>query len=367
MRTLLLTPGPLTTTEQTRAAMTRDWGSRDKDFVALSERVRARLLPLAGGAPETHTVVPLQGSGTFAVEAAVQTFVPRDGRLLVLANGAYGRRIADIARATGRTFDLVVWPEDQVVDPVSVESTIHHEPRITHVAVVHGETTSGIVNDVAAIAAVVAAARRPLLVDAIGSLGAVPIPAGLPYAALIGSANKGLESVPGVAFVAARKDALEAAEGNAASVVLDLQAQWQGFERNGEWRFTPPTHVVAALAAALDQLDAEGGIDARHARYRRNCALLLAGMRALGFTPFLPEERQGPVIATFRTAPEFPFHAMYDWLHERGVVIYPGKLTSAPSFRIGCIGDVREDDMRRAVRLVGEWVQTRGTAQAAAD
>ena len=366
MRTLLLTPGPLTTSERTRAAMERDWGSRDKGFVDLSELVRARLLPLAGGTAETHAVVPLQGSGTFAVEAAVQTFVPRDGRLLVLANGAYGRRIADIARATGRTYVLCEWPEDQAVDPAAVAAILAEEPAITDVAVVHGETTSGLVNDVEAVAAVVAAAGRRLLVDAIGSLGAVPIPAGLPYTALVGSANKGLESVPGLAFVAARKDALAASAGNAASVVLDLHAQWQGFEGNGQWRFTPPTHVVAALGAALDQLDEEGGVAARQARYRRNCVVLIAGMRALGFTPFLADDLQGPVITTFRTSPGFPFDAMYEWLHGRGVVIYPGKLTAAPSFRIGCIGDVGEDDMNRAVQLVGEWLQTQGTAQPAA-
>ena len=366
MRTLLLTPGPLTTTDRTRAAMGRDWGSRDKDFVARSEWVRARLRPLAGGTAGSHTVVPIGGSGTFAVEAAVQTFVPRDGRLLVLANGAYGRRIADIARAVGRHVVVREWAEDRAVDPGEVAALLAAE-TVTDVAVVHGETTSGLVNDVAAVGAVVHAAGKRLLVDAVGSLGAVPIPAGLPYAALVGSANKGLEGVPGLAFVAARTDALAAAKGNAASVVLDLHAQWRGFEANGQWRFTPPTHVVAALDAALDQLDEEGGIAARHARYRRNCSVLIAGMRGMGFRPFLPDALQGPVIATFRTAPDFPFPALYDFLHARGVVIYPGKLTDAPSFRIGCIGDVHEADMRRALALIGDYLGAHGVVQSAAD
>ena len=364
MRTLLLTPGPLSTTDRTRAAMARDWGSRDKDFVALSEGVRARLLPLAAGSAATHAVVPLQGSGTFAVEAIVQSFVPRDGRLLVLVNGAYGRRVADIARATGRDHTALEWPEDQAVDPGAVAAALRNDPAITHVAVIHGETTSGLVNDVASVGAAVAAAGRELLVDAIGSLGAVPIPAGLRYAALAGSANKGLESVPGLAFVAARQDALDAARGNAASVVLDLHEQWRGFGANGQWRFTPPTHVVAALSAALDQLDEEGGIEARHARYRGNCAVLIGGMRALGFQTFLPDALQGPVIATFRTEAGFPFDELYDTLHAQGVVIYPGKLTAAPSFRIGCIGDVHEADMRRALDLVERW--RHGRAQTAA-
>ena len=367
MRKLLLTPGPLTTSDQTRAAMLRDWGSRDADFITLSERVRARLLPLAGAGPETHVLVPIQGSGTFAIEAMVQTTLPRGGRLLVLINGAYGHRIADIARRLGREILTIETPEDQAIDPAAVDAALTADRAITDVAIIHLETTTGLLNPLHAVADIVARHGRRLLVDAIGSLGAIPIPAGLPFAALAGSANKGLESVPGLAFVALDRTHLAGSAGNATSLTLDLHAQWQGFETNRQWRFTPPTHVVAALDTALDQLDCEGGIAARTARYSRIRDTLIAGMRALGFETYLTDALQGPVIVTFRLPPDpwFTFENFYDFLHRRGVVIYPGKLTAAPSLRIGCIGAIDEADIRRAVSLAAEYMASHGAPQPA--
>ncbi len=363
MRTLLLTPGPLTTSDRTRAAMQRDWGSRDGDFIAMSERVRARLLPLAGAADATHVLVPIQGSGTFAVEAMAQTIVPRNGRLLILINGAYGRRIADIAKRLGRATGTLETAEDHAIDPTALEAALTADPSITDIAVIHLETTTGLLNPLRSIAETAARHGRRLLIDAIGSLGAVPIPQGLTFAGLAGSANKGLEGVPGLAFVALERTHLAASAGNATSLTLDLHAQWQGFEANRQWRFTPPTHVVAALDAALDQLEEEGGIAARTARYTRIRDTLVTGMRALGFETYLPDALQGPVIVTFRmpSAPWFDFEDFYGFLHRHGVVIYPGKLTAAPSFRIGCIGAIDEADMRRAVSLVGEYWGSRSS------
>ena len=355
---LLLTPGPLTTSEATRAALGRDWGSREADFVALSEGVRARLAALAGVA-DTHVAVPLPGSGTYAVEAVVQTLVPRDGRLLVLVNGAYGRRIAAMAHRLGRQHVVLEVAEDQPVAPGAVAAALASDPAVTDVALVHCETTSGLLNPLAAIAAVVQAAGRRFIVDAMSSFGAIPIDgATIRFSALVGSANKGLEGVPGLSYAIAERGHLAASAGNASSVSLDLHDQWRGFEGNGQWRFTPPVQVVAALAAALDQLAAEGGVAARHVRYSRNCATLRDGMLAQGFVPFLPAAVQAPVIVTFRIPPGdwFQFGAFYDFLHARGVVIYPGKLTAEPSFRIGCIGAIGPAEMARALAAVREFV-----------
>ncbi len=365
---ILLTPGPLTTSAATRAALGRDWGSRDGDFIAISEGVRARLAALPGLA-ETHAAVPVQGSGTFAVEAAVQTLVPRDGRLLVLVNGAYGRRIAEMARRLGRACATLEMPENQAIPPEAVARALAADPAITDVALVHCETTSGLLNPLEAIAACVRQAGRRLLVDAMSSFGAVPIDgARVHCTALIGSSNKGLEGVPGLGFVIAETAHLRGCEGNAVSLSLDLYAQWRGFEATGQWRFTPPVQVVAALSAALDQLDAEGGISARHARYRRNCDLLLDGMRAHGFTPYIEPALQAPVIVTFRIPPGgwFDFQPFYDFLHARGVVIYPGKLTEAPSFRIGCIGAIGPDDIARALAAVDAFMAAHGPAHSRA-
>ena len=368
MPPLLLTPGPLTTSDRTRAALGRDWGSRESDFIALSEGVRARLAALAGVA-RTHVAVPVQGSGTFAVEAAIQTLVPRDGRLLVLVNGAYGCRIVEIARRLGRDWVAIEAPEDQPIAADKVAEVLAADRAISDVALIHCETTSGLLNPLPEIADCVRQAGRRLLVDAMSSFGAVPIDGGqIPFTALIGSSNKGLEGVPGLSFVIVDTAYLQGCAGNSSSLSLDLFEQWRGFEANGQWRFTPPVQVVAGLAAALDQLDAEGGIAARHARYRRNCDLLVEGMRARGFASYIEPGVQAPVIVTFAIPAGgwFRFQVFYDFLHARGIVIYPGKLTAMDSFRIGCIGAIGSDDMTRCLTAIDGYLATHRTAQSAA-
>ena len=353
-RPLLLTPGPLTTSAATRAALGRDWGSRDGDFIALTGRLRARLAALAGGAG-THEAVLLAGSGTTAVEAALQSLVPRDGRVLVLVNGAYGRRMADILQRLGRGHIVRDWAEDEPVDPAVVDALLAADPGITDVAVVHCETTSGLLNPLEAVASVVAARERRLLVDAMSSFGALPVEAArLGLAAVMASSNKGLEGVPGLGFVVAERGHLATCAGNAIGLTLDLFAQADGFRRNGQWRFTPPVQVAAALDSALDQLEAEGGVAARGARYRRLHALLVNGMAALGFETYLPPALQAPIIVTFRDpGPPFDFGALYDALAAEGIVLYPGKLTREPSFRIGCMGAIDEADIARALAAIG--------------
>jgi 2-aminoethylphosphonate-pyruvate transaminase len=367
MRTLLLTPGPLTTTDRTRAALGRDWGSRDAEFLAVSTSIRTRLAALAGVAA-THAAIPIQGSGTFAVEAALHTLVPREGRLLVLVNGAYGRRIAAMAGRIGLPVTLLETAEDQPIQADAVRRALAADAGITDIALVHCETTSGLVNPLGAIADAVQVAGRRLLVDAMSSFGAIPIDgAATPFTALMGSANKGLEGVPGLSFVIAETQHLHSCGGRSRSLSLDLHDQWRGFEATGEWRFTPPVQVVAALAQALDQLEEEGGVAARHARYRENAERLIAGMARLGFVPFLDAGVQGPVIATFRLPPGawFEFPPFYDFLHAQGIVIYPGKLTGAPSFRIGCIGDIRAADIDRTLNAAAEYVRAHRPDQAA--
>lgn len=364
---LLLTPGPLTTSRRTREALLRDWGSRDKAFIALNTRVRERLVELAGGVG-THTAIPLQGSGTFSVEAAVQTFVPRDGKLLVAVNGAYGQRMLKICERAGIAVMSLEWSEDQVVEPARIASALDADSQLTHVAVVHCETTSGILNPVAQVAEVVAAAGRGLLVDSMSAFGALPVDArSVRFDALMASSNKCLEGVPGMGFVIARSEALAKTQDNARSLSLDLFAQHQGFERNGQWRFTPPTHVLAAFDAALEQHRDEGGVEGRGARYRENCELLVSSMRQLGFETLLPDELQAPIIVTFHTPgdPRFDFGRFYDLLIEQGFAIYPGKLTAADSFRMGCIGQIFRADIERAVGAVASALETLGVTDCA--
>ena len=354
LRTLLLTPGPLTTSDTTRAALGRDWGSRDGAFVALTARLRTRLVELAGGS-ETHETVLLAGSGTFAVEAALQSLVPRDGRVLLLVNGAYGRRMAEMLERLGRDHVVREWPEDRAVEPETVDRLLDEDRAITDVAVVQCETTSGLLNPLEALAGIVQRHGRRLLVDAMSSFGVLPIEATrLGLTAVMASSNKGLEGVPGIGFVIVESRHLATCRGYATSLSLDLVEQADGFRRNGQWRFTPPVQVAAALDAALDQLAAEGGVAARGARYRRLHRMLVDGMATLGFETYLAPALQAPVIVTFRDpGPPFEFEAFYAALQAEGVVIYPGKLTRAPSFRIGCMGAITEADMRRALEAIG--------------
>ncbi len=364
---ILLTPGPLTTSATVKQAMLRDWGSRDAAFIALNRRIRERLLALAQAA-DSHVCVPVQGSGTFAVEATIGTLVPGDGRLLVLINGAYGQRMVRIAEVAGRAVTSLSWAEDEAVDAQALDQALAADPLISHVAVVHCETTSGILNPLQDVADVCARHRRSLLIDAMSSFGALPIDARqTPFAAVMASANKCLEGVPGVGFALIRREALEAARNNAPSLSLDLYDQWQGLEANGQWRFTPPTHVLAAFDQALDEHAAEGGVAGRGARYRRNHQLLIEGMSALGFAMLVPPPLQAPIIVTFLMPadPRFVFAEFYDRLREKGFAIYPGKLTVAASFRIGCIGRIGEAEIRAALAAIGETMGEMGVASGA--
>ena len=369
---LLLTPGPLTTSRTTREAMLRDWGSRDTDFIAMNARVRDRLVDIAG-ARGSHVCVPVQGSGTFAIEATIGTLLPRDGKMLVLVNGAYGKRIIRICQIIGRAHAAIETAEDVPNDVAALDAALAADRSISHVAAIHCETTSGMLNPIEAIAETVARHGRSLMIDAMSAFGAIPLDATkVPFDALVASSNKCIEGLPGVGYAIIRESVLAAAAGNAHSLSLDLHDQWKAMEGNGQWRFTPPTHVLAGFDQALAEHAAEGGVAGRGGRYSANCRILVDGMRALGFETLLPDELQAPIIVTFHTPsdPAFDFKIFYDGLRQRGYVIYPGKLTVADSFRIGCIGHVFETDIRGALAAVEEVLNemggnNRGRARAA--
>lgn len=349
----LLTPGPLTTAASTKAAMQRDWGSWDADFRAMTARLRAALLEIAGATGLDYDCVPLQGSGSYCVEAMLGSFVPRDGHALVLANGAYGKRIATTLRYLGR--DHTVHDTGDYLPPraADVERLLAANAAITHVVVVHCETSSGILNPIGEIAEVVARLGRRLLIDSMSAFGAVPLDVRtLPCEAFVSSANKCIEGVPGFGFVIAKKSALEAAKGNSHSLALDLYDQWDVMNRTGQWRFTPPTHAVAAFLEALRLYAEEGGQPGRLARYTRNRDVMVAGMQSLGFEPLLTDVWRSPIIVTFFSPAHanFNFARFYELMKEQGFIIYPGKLTNVESFRIGCIGALDESVMRRVVQ-----------------
>lgn len=352
---ILFTPGPLTTSRTVKATMMTDLGSRDSEFVKTVREIRSRLVGLASVSEDEYTAVLMQGSGTFGVESVISSTIPPEGRLLVIANGAYGRRIAQIAAVLKIKNVVLSYPEDCKPNLPAVETTLAGDPAISHVAVVHCETTSGIVNPVKEIGRIVRANARTYIVDAMSSFGGIPLDlkeCAIDY--LVSSANKCIEGVPGFSFVLARRPALQATEGYARSVSLDLLAQWKGLEMDGQFRFTPPTHALLAFRQALQELKEEGGVEGRAARYRRNHATLTAGMRALGFQEYLSRRDQGYIITSFRypAHPHFDFRVFYDRLSEKGCVIYPGKVTNADCFRIGHIGRIGEKETRKLLRVI---------------
>ncbi len=364
----LLTPGPLTTAFEVKQAMLRDWGSWDADFKAMTAEMRARLVAMLGPGGEDYDCVPMQGSGTFAVEAMLGTFLPKNSKTLVLANGAYGKRMAETLHYLGR--DHVVIDKGDYLPPraTDIAMAFDRDPAITHVGAIHCETSSGILNPLKEISDVVAANDRKLLINSMSAFGAVPVLASeLKFEAVVSSANKCIEGVPGFGFVLARKDALACAAGNSTSLSLDVHAQWAYMEKSGQWRFTPPTHAVAAFLKALQMHEAEGGVAGRGARYAANRNVLVAGMRKLGFESLLADAWQSPIIVTFFTPadPKFRFADFYEAMKKRGFIIYPGKLTVVESFRIGCIGRLDEAVMRGVVTAAREALAEMGVKNAA--
>ena len=351
----LLTPGPLTTSRTVKQAMLADYGSRDIEFRGIVADIRARLLHLANAGSD-HECVIMQGSGTFAIEAALGCFCPASGgKTLVIANGAYGDRAAKIVERIGRP--VVKIDKGDSAEPTAgeVAAKLDRDREITHVWIIHCETTSGLINPIAEIAGEVKSRGKVFMVDAMSSFGALPLDmAATGMDVMVSSSNKCIEGVPGFSYVLARRDMLQACKGKCHSVVLDLHEQWRGLEQNGQFRFTPPTHALVAFHQALKEHEQQGGVAGRGARYAKNAQVLVKAMRAMGFSTLLNDNETGPIIQTFLTPsdPDFDFERFYEELRQRGFAIYPGKLTKRPSFRIGTIGQVDERVMTAAVEAI---------------
>lgn len=361
---LLFTPGPLTTSLTVKQAMLHDAGSRDPQFIALVRSIRERLLQLGGVSREAgYEAVLMQGSGTFGVESVISSVLPRDGKLLVVINGAYGERIATMAARHNISTTLLRSDENQLPDLAAVDQALKADAAITHVVAVHCETTAGILNPIKSIGEIVKRHGREFIVDAMSSFGAIPLQlatAGIDY--LISSANKCIEGVPGFAFVLARREFLLKTAGRARTLSLDLLAQWQGLEKDGQFRFTPPTHALLAFDQALKELEAEGGVAGRGRRYAENHRTLLEGMKALGFRLYLAPEVQSYIITTFHYPADakFVFADFYQRLFDKGFIIYPGKLTKLDCFRIGNIGRIGAQDIQALLAGMAEVLKEMG-------
>ena len=358
----LLTPGPLTTTDTVKKEMLFDHCTWDDDYKKITLEIREKLLKLAHVSQPDYTVVLMQGSGTFGVESVLTSVIGEEETLLIAANGAYGERMEEIAQHAKIPYFVYTEEYDQVPSSEKIANILEEHPEITHVSMVHSETTSGILNDIASVAKVVKAAGKTFIVDAMSSFGGVDIPVGdLGIDFLISSANKCIQGVPGFSFIICRRDKLLESQGKARSLSLDLYDQWKTMDKDGKWRFTSPTHVVLAFAQALREMEEEGGIPKRAERYQENNRLLIEKMQELGIRPYIGSEHQGPIITTFfyPSQHDFSFQEMYQYIKDRGYAIYPGKVTDADTFRIGNIGEIYPEDIEKLCGIMKEFLEER--------
>lgn len=351
----LLTPGPLTTTDTVKKEMLFDHCTWDDDYKQITLSIREKLLKLAHVSEPEYTVVLMQGSGTFGVESVLTSVIGENDKLLIAANGAYGERMGDIAEHAGIPYLMYEVEYHQIPSAEKIREILKEHPEITHVSMVHRETTSGILNDIASVAKVVKTAGKTFIVDAMSSFGGVDIPVGeLGIDFIISSANKCIQGVPGFSFIICNREKLMESKGKARSLSLDLYDQWETMNKDGKWRFTSPTHVVLAFAQALKEMEEEGGIPARVKRYEENNHLLIQRMAEMGIHPYIGSEHQGPIITTF-LYPEhhnFSFQEMYQYIKDRGYAIYPGKVTDADTFRIGNIGEIYKEDIEKLCSII---------------
>lgn len=365
----LFTPGPLTTSRSVKRAMQRDLGSRDSEFMGVVRGIRDHLLQLAGVSQDQGwEAVLMQGSGTFAIESVISSVTPSDGKWLVVINGAYGERILKIMERYGLSAQAIRCEENRLPDLKEIEAALAGG-QITHLAVVHCETTSGIMNPIREIGEIAKAHGAVYFVDSMSAFGGVEFDfTACHIDFLVSSANKCVQGVPGFGFALCRRTSLEAIAGYARTISLDLLAQWQGLEANGQFRFTPPTHTLLAFAQALQELDDEGGVSARAARYQENHEACVRGMRAIGFSEYVPADLQGHIITSFLYPTEdFDFETFYNRLNEKGFVIYPGKVTRADCFRVGHIGDLAVEDTLHLLTAVEEVMKEMSLATVESD
>lgn len=354
----LLTPGPLTTTDTVKKEMMSDHCTWDDDYKKITQKIRRDLLKLAKAPESEYTTVLMQGSGSFGVESVLTSVIGESDKLLIVTNGAYGERMIDIARHSQISYVVYNESYDKIPSAQKVAEILESDPDVTHVAMVHSETTSGILNDIESVTKVVKDFQKTMIVDAMSSFGGVDIEVGeLGIDFIVSSANKCIQGVPGFSFIICSRRKLMESEGKARSLSLDLYDQWKTMEKDGKWRFTSPTHTVLAFAKAMEELEEEGGIEARANRYYKNNRLLIRKMREMGIRAYIGEEYQGPIITTFFYPDhhEFSFQEMYAFIKERGYAIYPGKVTDADTFRIGNIGEIYEEDIVKLCDIFAEF------------
>ena len=344
---LLLNPGPVTLTERVRQSLLQpDLCHRESEFFDLQDEARARLLAAYDLDPAAWRAVLLTGSGTAAVESMIAALVPEDGKLLVIENGVYGDRIAQIAQQYGIAHEVLEHGWMEAPDLARIEAALAADPAITHVAVVHHETTTGRLNALEPIAALCRRYGARMLVDGVSSFGAEAIDfAGGEIDAVAATANKCLHGVPGAAFVIVRETALARAVRR--TYYLDL-GRLATLQAQSNTPFTPSVHAYYALVEALREFEEAGGWRARHAHYAALADRVRDGLAARGMALVLPDGESSVVLRPYTLPPGVSYDTLHDELKTRGFVIYAGQgALSASLFRVSTMGAIEAADIDR--------------------
>ncbi|WP_118988029.1 2-aminoethylphosphonate--pyruvate transaminase [Photorhabdus sp. CRCIA-P01] len=358
MKTALFTPGPSNTSDRVRAALTCDIGTRTPQMKALTQRLRQQIAEVANCGGD-FSVVPLQGSGTFAVEAMLTSLLPTGESCLILVNGPYGERMVDICQIYELPHHVLYTDPLKPISVTDVVDYLESHPDIASLALIHFETGIGILNPLAALLELAEQRGKSVFVDSMSAFGLLPISFTSPaLQAVAASSNKILHGAPGLGFVIARSSALEQPRLRR-TLSLNLQAQYHGFQHDGMWRFTPPVQVIAALSCAISEYMQQGGQAARLRRYQQIASRVIGGLAQWGIQPLVTEIYGAPVITTF----VLPFSSnvlsarlLSERLLSYQLVIYPSQVSEVNSFRIGFIGELTDHDVDRLIAAIGEIV-----------
>ena len=356
---LLFTPGPINTSMKTKKSMLVDYGSWDDEFIGITKKIRNKVIKIIKG-DKSYTCVPLQGSGSFGVEAMIIGFIRKNEHILILVNGAYGERIQKICNYHKIKNSALIWDEDKPLNINKLKEKLKRNTKIKHLAFVHCETSTGILNPLDEVSKLCKMRKISLYIDAMSSFGAIDINANkIHFKAIVASSNKCIEGAPGMSFCIAKTADIKKCKGNSDNLSMDLYDQWEYMEKTGRWRYTPPTHVVVAFLKALEQFEKDGGVRVRFNRYEQNLKTLLTEMKKIGFQSLLARSVQAPIIVTFisPTDKKFNFEKFYQKLKKSGFIIYPGKMAKRDSFRIGCIGNINIKEMKMLTNEIAKFIK----------
>lgn len=356
-RNVLLNPGPATTTDSVKLAqVVPDICPREYEFGDLMEYVSTELTNIAAN-NDDYTTILFGGSGTAVVEAVLSSVIPHDKSVLIINNGAYGKRMCQIVSTYGIDFIEFKSSSIEPVDINKLEDVIKSNPKISHLAAIHNETTTGLLNDLKPLGELAKKYNLEFIVDAMSSYAAIPIDmVELNIDYLCASSNKNIQGMAGVGFAISKISSLEKLEDvKPRSFYLDLYAQYKNFIKTHQMRFTPPVQTLYALKQAIVEFKEEG-LDNRFKRYSDSWETLIKSLKEMELPYLVDDENHSRIITSIFIPDGVDFNHLHDFFYEKGFTIYPGKVEEFNTFRIANIGEIDKEDIKSFIVLLKDYL-----------